>query len=145
MWAATDYKINQKDIVEVNNILQELVDDGIVYRTKREKFMYFPYSHLKQGILEVNKKGFGFVRHPEGDIYIDEKNINGAIQDDVVNVELISSENDPKKEGKIVKIVKRSLNKIVGEFYYEKDHGRVIPDDPRIKLNIKIKKEDCYF
>ena len=136
-------KIGNKDIVLVNNTLQELVDEGIVYRTKREKFMYFPYSHLKQGMLEVNKKGFGFVRTSEGDIYIDEKNINGAIQDDVVNVELISADNDPRKEGKIVKIVKRNLNKIVGEFYYEKDHGRVKPDDSRIKLNIKIKKEDC--
>jgi len=136
-------KIGNSDIVEVNNTLQELVDEGIVYRTKREKFMYFPYSHLKQGMLEVNKKGFGFVRTSEGDIYIDVKNINGAIHDDLVNVELISEENDPRKEGKIVKVVKRSLNKIVGEFYYEKDHGRVIPDDPRIKVNIKIKKEDC--
>jgi len=136
-------KIGNNEIVEVNNALQELVDDGIVYRTKREKFMYFPYSHLKQGFLEVNKKGFGFVRTSEGDIYIDEKNINGAIHDDLVNVELISPDYEPRKEGKIVKIVKRNLNQIVGEFYYEKGVGKVIPDDPRLKVNIKIKQEDC--
>lgn len=128
---------------EVISLLEELENEGIVYRTKREKYMYFPYCHLKQGKLDVNKKGFGFVITENGDIYIDEKNMHGAINGDIVNVELLTDENDPKIEGKIVKIVKRELNNLVGEFYFKGGKGHVKLDDEKYKLDIEIPKNEC--
>ena len=109
--------------------LNDLENEGLVYRTKREKFMYFPYCHLKQGKLDVNKKGFGFVITGDKDIYIDEKNMNGAVNGDIVNVELLTDEFNPKPEGKIVKIVKRELNNLVGEVIIKNNKGYVILDD----------------
>ncbi len=137
-------KINDnKSIKEVIELLNELENDGTVYRTKRDKFMYFPYCHLKQGKIDVNKKGFGFVITNDGDIYIDQKNMNGALNNDIVNVEIISEKDNPKLEGKVVKIVKRELDKQVGEFFYKRGKGHVKLDDSKLKIDIEIDKKDC--
>ena len=137
---------NLGDIQELTNVLHELMDEGEVYFTKKEKYMYYKYSHLKRGRLNVNEKGFGFVIVDDPnieDIYIDEKNINGALNNDIVDVDLLTSENDPNIEGKIVHIVKRQLDNIVGEFYFENSKGHIKLDDKKLKMNIEIPMEDC--
>ncbi len=131
-----------EDIQEVIKTLNDLENEGTVYRTKRDKFMYFPYCHLLQGKLETNKKGFGFVRTSEGDIYVHEKNINGALNGDVVILELMDK-NALKKEGKILRILRRELNQLVGEFYYEDNKGYVKLDDNKLNIIVEIPKDEC--
>lgn len=137
------HAINPSDLQELIGVLNELEEEGIVYRTKRDKFMLFEYCHLKRGRLDVNQKGFGFVITNDGDIYISEENMNGALNNDIVNVELLTLENDPKPEGKILKVVKRNLGNLVGEFYYKQGKGYIDLDDPKIKIQVEIDKEDC--
>ncbi|MBE6152651.1 MAG: ribonuclease R [Firmicutes bacterium] len=139
-------KLNVKsseDIQEVIKSLNELENEGTVYRTKRDKFMYFPYCHLLQGKLEVNKKGFGFVRTNDGDIYIGERNINGALNGDTVIIELVDK-NAIKKEGKILKIVSRDLKQLVGEFYYQNNKAYVKLDDNKLNIIVELPKEECH-
>lgn len=132
-----------KTIQELTKTLNQLEKDGKIYRTRNNKFMLFEYCHLKRGKLEVNKKGFGFVISNEGDIHIDQKNMNGAINGDIVNVEIIKNTKGKNLEGKVVKIFSRDLGNIVGEFYYKRGKGYVQPDDSKLKLQIEIDKKEC--
>ena len=66
--------------------------------------MLFDKSPLKKGVLEVNKKGFGFVSVKDmEDVYISSKDMNGAIQGDTVVIEVSDRDNDGRLEtlGKI--------------------------------------------
>lgn len=134
---------NPNEIRELSKVLNKLEKEGKVYRTKNDKFMLFKYCHLKNGKLEVNKKGFGFVITDEGDIYIDERNMNGAVNGDIVNVEIIRNNNEKHLEGKIVKIVSRDLGNLVGEFYYRRGKGYVSLDDPKMRIQIEMDKKEC--
>ncbi len=132
---------NKKEREKLAHILTALEKDFVIYRTKKNRYLLLEHSHLQKGRLIVNKKGFGFVSVLEGnDIYINEDNMNGAIHDDIVVVELISS-SGINEEGRILKVVERQLKRIVGEFYVRKNKGYVKVDDDKVKLSITVPKE----
>lgn len=114
--------------------LRTLEKCGDVYVTKKGKYTLYENTHLKVGKLSVNKKGFGFViLESEPDVHIKKENLNGAIHNDLVACEYISPE-----EGKIVRIIDRSFDTIIGEFVLDGDYGKIILDDERVKLTILI-------
>jgi RNA recognition motif-containing protein len=56
-----------KDVQETKELseeLRKLEDDATVYRSNKNKYMMLEKSHLRKGVMRVNKKGFGFVEMP---------------------------------------------------------------------------------
>ena len=47
---------NDKDLEELLKVLFELEEENIIYHTKKDKYMLIENSHLKKGLLRVNKK-----------------------------------------------------------------------------------------
>jgi ribonuclease R len=130
------------DLKELLKTLNSMEDNLQIYRTKKDNFTLFSNSHLKIGTMIANKKGFGFV-DIEGDIdvFIAPSNMNNAIHGDRVVVE-ITSERGTNLEGKIVRIVDRKLDTMVGEFTFDKNgNGMILLDDDKIKIHIEIDKE----
>ncbi len=114
--------------------LRTLEKCGDVYVTKKGKYTLYENTHLKVGKLSINKAGFGFViMENEPDIHIKKENLNGAIHNDLVAAEYISEE-----EGRIVRILDRSFDTIIGEYTENNGVGEIILDDDRIKLTILI-------
>lgn len=127
-----------KQLVITLNQMEEQLQ---IYRTKKNNYMLFTNSHIKVGTFLANKKGFGFVDTNEADdIFIPQDNVNNAIHGDKVIVE-ITSKRTEEPEGRILKIVDRNLNNMVGEFYYKKGQGNVELDDKKIKICVKIPKD----
>ena len=124
-----------EDLSRLNNVLCELEKDGVVYKTKKDKYILFKNCpSLKAGILSLNKKGFGFLIIKDGeDIYIDKDNINGAVNDDRVLVEIIN--NHGKTEGRVLRVLNRDLSNLIGEIYF-------VNNKPFVKLEYKNKKLD---
>ena len=99
------------------------------------------------GTFRANEKGFGFVvpedENEEKDIFIPEKNINGALNEDVVEVEILKEGNSNKNhEGKIVRIIRRGKTTLVGTFQKSRNFGFVVPDDKSFGTDIFISKKD---
>ena len=102
---------------KLENILDELVSDGILYYSERKKkYLLLENSHLVKGELILNDKGFGFIEisKDKKDVYVNEKNINGALDGDMVLFEYLNKE-PLKPEGKIIKVIKRNYDPLVGE------------------------------
>ena len=140
-----DSLLNLKTIEEtkeMNDSLKELEAEGEIYFSNKNKYMLFSDSNLRKGTLRVNKKGYGFVEVlNEEDVFIPIDNINGAIDKDTVAVEIIETKSDGKREGRIVRVIKRNLSTVVGEIYFKKGVGHIIPDDKKLKLDIEIPKK----
>ncbi|HPR24278.1 MAG TPA: ribonuclease R [Bacillota bacterium] len=104
------------------------------------------------GTLQKHKRGFGFVItetasgiKEEKDIFISGKDMNGAMNGDLVEVELIPArlwKNSP--EGIVAGILSRSVSEVVGTFEKNGRFGFVIPDDRRLNEDIFVKKKDFY-
>ncbi len=127
-----------EDLSRLNNVLCELEKDGIVYKTKKNKYILFKNCpSLKAGVLSLNKKGFGFLIVKDGeDIYIDKDNINGAVNDDRVLVEIIN--NHGKTEGRVLRVLNRDLSNLIGEIYFVDNKPFVKLEDKNKKLDIKL-------
>ena len=127
------------------NTVNEMVANYDIYETNKGRFMTFDRSPLKKGYLRINKKGFGFVDLiDEEDIYIDQNNLNGALHNDLVIAEVTKRGQRNRLEGRILKILERNLDNIVGEFYLENNVGKIILDDEKLKVDIVIESDKIH-
>ena len=133
------------DIKELSDTLRQLEDEVVIYCSNKGRYMMLEDSHLRKGTLRANKKGFGFVEieNMEDDVYIAPENMNGAIHDDIVLVEITSKMNLDRLEGRILKVIKRQVERYIGEINFDKKgKGHITLDDSKIKLNIEVSKEN---
>ena len=134
------------ELSELQIALDSLVNDYQIYLTKKNKYILLKNcKSLKIGTLSVNKKGFGFVILPkEEDIYISSENLNGAVNEDVVLCEIIGK--GIKNEGRIVRILKRNLDNMVGEIIEKHNKLYLKLDDDKKNIEISLTKDslkDC--
>ena len=134
---------NVEDVKELQKVLQKLENDLVVYHSNKDRYMLLENSHLKRGIMRANKKGFGFVDidDSETDVYIAENNMNGALHDDIVLVELTSKKGIARLEGRVLKIVKRENDSYVGEINFKGDKGIVTLDDNKLRIKIQVPRD----
>lgn len=140
-------KLSLNTAGELKKLLDDLriLEEGYtVYRSNKDKYMLFENSHLLKGRLSVNKKGFGFVivDGRDEDIYIDAKNMNGALNNDLVVVEELKGQNGKKTEGRVVKVLKKENNLIVGEYKIIDGNPHFIPDDKKLRMEIILDNKD---
>ncbi len=142
-----DSQLNLLTIEETQEFLKTLdkmVKDGELYLSNKNRYMLFNDGPLKKGSLNVNKKGFGFVNveGEEEDVFVPIDNLNGALDEDIVAVEITESKADGRREGRIVKILKRGISTFVGEYQVKKNKAFVVPDDGSLKIVAQIDKSD---
>lgn len=142
-----------QDLLEITTVedtrllgeeLRKLEDEVLVYHSHKDKYMLLAKSHLRKGVMRANKKGFGFVEvdNLEEDVYVSQENMNGAIHDDVVLVEITSKMTLDRLEGRILKIVERKIQRYIGLISFDKSGtGHVKLDEAKIRLDIDIPKE----
>ena len=130
-----------EDATLLSEELRKLEDEVIIYRSNKDKYMMLENSHLRKGVMRANKKGFGFVEvdNLEDDIYISSDNMNGAIHDDLVLVEITSKMNLDRLEGRVLRIIERKVNRYIGLINFDKKGiGHIKLDDSKINLDIEI-------
>lgn len=126
---------------EVCDTLDELVQEYLVFHTKKDKYILLDNCpSLKIGRLSLNKKGYGFViLEKEEDLYIPEDMINGATHDDIVLAEITRT--GVKREGKVIRVIKRDLHDMVGEIYDYKGKFRLKLDDEKKDLIVILEQD----
>ena len=131
-----------EEIEEMMRVLNDLESNLTIYHTNKDKYMAFEYSHLKKGKIAVSDKGFGFVlMEDEDDIHVDKEHLNGAIDGDLVIVEITSKNTGAKKEGRVLRIASRNYGPLVGEYSYNDGNPTIIPNDKKIKQKVVLTKD----
>ena len=134
-----------KDVKALSDELRKMEEEVIIYCSNKGRYMMLEDSHLRKGVLRANKKGFGFVEieNMEDDVYIAPENMNGAIHDDIVLVEITSKMNLDRLEGRILRVLKRQVERYIGEINFDKKGvGHITLDDSKVKLDICVSKEN---
>lgn len=140
--------VPEEDRGELSQILDTLVREGRVYKTKKGR--YCPLENVGDvaaGILMCNAAGgFGFVRsgsETDEDIFIAHEKLNGALDGDTVLVHIEKKDNSHgHREGNIVRILNRGNERLVGVIIGTK-HGkyRMAPDKRSIFAQVRIDEE----
>lgn len=127
--------------------LNTLVDSGDLVETSRGKRFGLPERmNLVVGRVSTSPRGFAFVTPDRGgdefrgDIYIAGTNLNEAVHGDRV-LARVDNVREGRAEGRIVRIVERGTEQIVGR-YDEDDSGTgyVAPFDRRLLMDVQIPK-----
>lgn len=138
------FDVHKNEMKEFSDILEEMEAEGLIMKTRKNKYGVPERMNLVVGKLQGHSKGFGFVI-PENtelkDVYIPAENLNGSMNNDKV-IARITKENIPGKkiEGEIIRILKHANIRVVGVFEKSDNFGFVVPDDKRIYQDIFIAK-----
>jgi len=134
-----------EEVKQLSESLRSLEEEVVIYCSNKGRYMMLEDSHLRKGVMRANKKGFGFVEieNMDDDVYVAPENMNGAIHNDMVLVEITSKMNIDRLEGRILKVIKRQVERYIGEINFDnKGIGHITLDDSKIKLNIQVSKEN---
>lgn len=131
--------------LEVVDTLNRMSENYDIYCSNKGRYMLFDRSPLKKGKISINRKGFGFVDLiDDEDIFISADNLNGAIHGDTVIAEVTGRKDGNKLEGRVLKIINRDLNKVVGEFINNHGEYTVIPDEDKLRIKVLIPNENAH-
>ena len=137
-------QVSNEDKKRVELALEELVAEGKITVTPKGKYKKMD-DNLLVGIYIGNKKGFGFVR-VEGDkedYFIPARDTMDAFHSDRVVIQPTGvSEAGKRHEAKIVQILERGMNVVVGTYDKQGAFGFVIPDNQKVADDIFIAKEN---
>ena len=129
---------------ELKAVMDALEAEGKVHVSQKGKYLKGAGRTLR-GVYQAHPRGFGFVtiEGETDDIFIPEKETNGALHGDTVEILLTASPEGKRKEGKIMKIAERGTAKIVGLYQVAKGkhYGFVIPDNQRFLQDIFVPEE----
>ena len=134
-WSKKHKKENRK-------ILDEWVEEGLIGRVKGDRYCLLEEGGYLQGTLEVIKNKFAFVDGPEFSVFVPRSKFNTATHGDDVLVKITEDKDGKKKEGEVVKVVKRGSNRVIGIFERSKAFGFVVPTHSFGK-DIYIPKKYC--
>lgn len=141
--------VPSEDGDELAVILDELINSGRIFITKKQRYMPVTKSDMiTAGVLRCNAKGyFGFLicdDTEEADIFIHGDSMGDALHGDHVLVKIDKNGIDNgRREGHVTKVTERANTNIVGVISKLKDGlYRMRPDDRRIYKNVRIAPED---
>jgi ribonuclease R len=141
-------KIARDDRVTLKRLLKDLVKAGDLIETRGNRYGLPERMNLIVGRITTHPRGFGFVvpdratDDVKGDIYVAGSNLNQAMHGDRV-VARIERVTDRGAEGRILRILERGAQRIVGRF--EMDGGGpgfVVPFDRRLIMDVQIPDDE---
>ena len=129
-------KEQRKDLEEV---LNELVASGKVGISKKGKYARSEVF-AQTGIFSAHHRGFGVVtiEGRDGDLFVPPDDTGDAMDGDTVQVIIDENGRGGRAEARVLKVLKHANETLIGTFEKNKSFGFVIPDNPRITMDIFI-------
>ncbi|SKA86728.1 ribonuclease R [Prosthecobacter debontii] len=132
---------------ELQAVLADLVEQGLIVRTKGNRYIQAREADLIPGVIQITRGGRGFVQPDEagiGEISISESGTSTAMHGDRVLVRRnirptgLRNASPETNSGTVVRILQRKRQQFVGTLQRSRQFLYVIPDDPRISQNIMV-------
>ena len=142
---AEEMGLKAKELADFWSALDKLEEEAAIIKTRYGKYGAPERMNLVVGTLDVHAKGFGFVipdNPAEPDVYIPSDSLLNAMNKDRVAARIHSQAAGLRREGEVIRIIRRANLQLVGTFETSRHFGFVIPDDARINQDIFVPKDD---
>lgn len=127
-----------QDYVSFIKLINEMEDEGLIIRSRINDYYLINQLQYYKGVLELNKRGFGFVKVDEDrEFYIHDSNMKDALHNDTVLIEKIKSRGQ-REEGRVVRVLKRGKLRYVGEVKRGRKDYLVKADDQKFDKPIIV-------
>jgi ribonuclease R len=131
--------------VALRKSLRELERAGEIARIRKNRYVLPAEADLVTGKLSIHQAGYGFLapEMPGGpDVFIAAENTGTAMHGDRVVARI--SRDEPyggikgRREGRVIRILERAHDTIVGTLQRSRNFYYVVPDDPRIVHDVYV-------
>lgn len=131
--------VSEADYAEFKDLLSRLVDDGVLYRVKSQRYALPEKINLATGPLQVIRSGAGFVETEEGpDIFIPPNSLGTAMDGDRVVARVERKRRGDRPEGRVIKVLERARSTVVGVYHPTRSFGFVVPEDQKLKKDVFV-------
>ncbi|TJX63300.1 ribonuclease R [Soehngenia saccharolytica] len=138
------FGINRKEEKDFFKVLNSLEKEGLIVKNKDDRYILTNNEYMVIGRIEANERGYGFLipnDKTKEDVFIPPENMDSAMHNDIVVVNIIKKAGPNKRaEGEVIKVIERANTDIIGTFEDNGNYGFVIPDNPKIFYDIFIPK-----
>jgi len=131
--------------VALRKTLRELERAGEIARIRKNRYVLPAEADLVTGKVSIHQAGYGFLAPEtpgETDVFIAAENIGTAMHGDRVVARI--SRDEPyrrikgRREGRVIRILERAHDTIVGTLQRSRNFYYVVPDDPRIVHDVYV-------
>lgn len=144
---AIKLEIQNQQINDFFNLIEEMKKDMYLIVTKKDRIISPNQAGMFVGKFISHRKGFGFVesdKEDERDLYIPSKDVGDAMHGDRVLAEIVKEQSGYKRaEGKVVRVIKRTVTQIVGTFKPHEHFAFVVPREKSLRTDVYIQEK--YF
>src|SRR6266853_1255408 len=150
---ARELGLKGRESVSVRKTLRELENGGEIVRIRKNRYVLPSEADLVTGKLSIHQAGYGFLvpeKAGEPDVFIATENTGTAMTGDRV-VARISRDVPPRRakvragqafksrsEGRVIRILERARDTIVGTLQHSRNFYYVVPDDPRLVHDVYV-------
>src|SRR5437764_7193098 len=137
---------------EVRRALRDLEQEGEIARIRKNRYVLPDAADLVTGTLSVHEAGYAFLTNEkagQSDLFIAAENTGTAMHGDRVVARVIrgpefSRARTPRAEGRVIRILTRANETIVGTLQQTRNFFYVVPDDPRLVHNIYVQPSSIH-
>src|SRR5881296_3130108 len=129
----------------LNQALRDLERAGEIARIRKNRYVLPPAADLIAGKLHIHQAGYGFLiseKPGQPDIFIAAENTGTAMHGDRVVARMSPDEPSGRikgrREGRVIRILERAHDTIVGTLQRSRNFYYVVPDDPRIVHDVYV-------
>ena len=135
-------EITEMSVSDIKEIISGFLHDGALFLDEQNRISISADRGLFKAKMVLNRKGYGFAQVTDmPDFFVPAFAINGAFDGDDCLVEITNRQSEQEIEGRVVRILSRNTNFIVGTYIEGKSKNVVFPDDDRLP-QIRIFKND---
>src|SRR5438034_341219 len=143
---ARKFGLTASERVALRKILRELERAGEIARIRKNRYVLPAEADLVAGKLSIHQAGYGFLipeTPGQPDIFIAAENIGTAMHGDRVVARISRDSPDDRikgrREGRVIRILERAHDTIVGTLQRSPNFYYVVPDDPRFVHDVYVR------
>jgi ribonuclease R len=132
--------------VALRKALRGLERAGEIARIRKDRYVLPAEADLVTGKLSVHPVGYGFLtseKPGEPDVFVAAENVGTAMHGDRVvarlSPELPAGRTKGRREGRVIRILERAHDTVVGTLQRSRNFYYVVPDDPRFVHDIYVR------
>jgi ribonuclease R len=132
--------------VALRRTLRNLERAGEIARIRKDRYVLPAEADLVTGKLSLHPAGYGFLtseKPGEPDVFIAAENVGTAMHRDRVvariSLEAPAARIKGRREGRVIRILERAHDTIVGTLQRSRNFYYVVPDDPRFVHDIYVR------
>lgn len=132
--------VSAQDYPEFRGLLGRLENEGLLYRVRRQRYAAPEKINLVAGRLQTIRSGAGFVVAEDGgeDLFIPFEGLGSAVDGDRVVARVERKRRNQRPEGRIIRVLERARETVVGTYHPRRSFGFVVPEDRKLTRDIFV-------